>query len=226
MNPEELEDLDRWRRRLCPALQTEEDKMQAAGALKASESDPPHGPERTVLLKQLDEMFVRIGTQAAGGRVTEKEVVIPVQAPVAPPLEQWDADPPIRRLEFDDPAWEWRGDWAPGVFVRPWAEWKVKETSAAGAEAALRFEGTGVAIVGGMTQEGGRADVYIDGERSDLPLDAWIPERTFDNVLWHRTGLEPGEHDIRIVVSGDADERSRGELIQIQFAVVYGTRAE
>ena len=98
----------------------------------------------------------------------------------------------------------------------------MREASAAGAEAGFTFEGTGVAIAGGMTQEGGRADVFLDGEKSDLLLDAWIPERTFDNVLWHRTGLEPGPHDIRIVVRGDADERSQGSLIQIQFAVVYG----
>ncbi len=68
---EELDDLDQWRRRLCPALQTEEDKAQAVEVLRASESSPPHGPERTVLLKQLDEMYIRVGTRAAGGRVIE-----------------------------------------------------------------------------------------------------------------------------------------------------------
>jgi hypothetical protein len=55
---------------------------------------------------------------------------------------------------------------------------------------------------------------------------AWIPERTFDNVLWHVTGLAPGEHDLRIVVRGDADERSRGVEVPIQLAVIYGRTAE
>ena len=36
------------------------------------------------------------------------------------------------------------------------------------------------------------------------------------------TGLEPGEHTLRIVVRDDADERSNGRTVQIQAAVVYG----
>ena len=51
---------------------------------------------------------------------------------------------------------------------------------------------------------------------------AWCPERTFDNVPWHVTGLEPGEHTVRVVVTGDADGRVTGAEVQIQAAVVYG----
>ncbi|MBN1589650.1 MAG: Hsp70 family protein [Pirellulales bacterium] len=68
---EELDNLDRWRRRLCPALRTGEDEVQPADASKSLESSPPHGPERTVLLKQLDEMVIRVGTQAVRGPVIE-----------------------------------------------------------------------------------------------------------------------------------------------------------
>jgi hypothetical protein len=163
--------------------------------------------------------------EGVGGQVTETEVVIPVQEPAAPPLEQWEADPPIHRADLDDPAWEWKGDWQEQSFEKPWGSWEVRKTTTAGAEAAFTFEGTGVAIVGGMTQEGGRADVYLDGEKSDYYLDAWIPERTHDNDYWHVTGLEPGEHTVRIVVREDADERSTGNLVQIQNALVYGKKA-
>jgi len=163
--------------------------------------------------------------EAVGGEVTDTEVVIPVQAPEAPPLEQWDADPPIQRLEVDDPAWEWKGEWEVQSFERPWGQWKVSKTTTPGAEASFTFDGTGVAIVGAMTQEGGRADVFLDGEKSDYHLDAWIPERTYDNDYWHVTGLEPGEHTARIVVREDADERSTGRLVQIQNALVYGKKA-
>jgi hypothetical protein len=161
-----------------------------------------------------------------GGEVTASEVVIPVQEPAAPPLEQWEADPPIRNLDLDDEAWEWKGAWTRKTFEHPWGNWEAKLTSEAGAEAAFTFQGTGVAIVGDMTQEGGRADVYLDGEKSDYVLDAWIPERTFDRDYWHVTGLTPGEHSIRIVVRDDADERSKGNVIQIRSAVVYGKKAQ
>jgi hypothetical protein len=160
--------------------------------------------------------------EGAGGRVTEAEVVIPVQAPVAPPLEQWEADPPIRRLELDDPDWEWKGAWSLETIEHPWGDWKAMRTTEKGAEAAFAFEGTGVAIEGDMTQEGGRADVFLDDEKSQHVLDAWIPERTHDRDYWHVTGLEPGEHTVRIVVRDDADERSVGRVIQIRSAVVYG----
>ncbi len=163
--------------------------------------------------------------EGAGGRVTEDEVVIPVQAPLAPPLEQWEADPPVRRLELDDPAWEWKGQWSRRTYEHPWGDWEAMRTTEAGSEAAFSFEGTGVAILGDMTQEGGRADVFLDGEKSTYVLDAWIPERTHDNDCWHVTGLEAGEHTVRIVVRDDADERSEGQEIRVRSAVVYGKRA-
>ena len=64
----------------------------------------------------------------------------------------------------------------------------MKRAAAAGDEAIFAFEGTGVAIVGTMTQDGGRADVYLDGVRKG-EIDAWIPEGTYDNDYWHVTGL-------------------------------------
>ncbi len=158
----------------------------------------------------------------AGGRVTETGVVVPVQAPAAPPLEQWKADPPILRLPVDDPAWEWKGEWERKTYEHPWGDWEAMLTTEAGAEATLTFVGTGVAVMGDMTQEGGRADVYLDGERSERSLDAWIPERTFDIDYWHVTGLASGEHTVRIVVLEDVDERSRGREIRIRDVVVYG----
>ena len=39
------------------------------------------------------------------------------------------------------------------------------------------FDGTGVAIVGRCTQEGGRADVFLDGKKVG-EIDAWIPKNT------------------------------------------------
>ena len=162
----------------------------------------------------------------AGGRVTDTEVAIPVQAPVAPPLEQWKADPPILRVEIDDPAWEWKGKWSRKAYEHPWGGWEAMLATEGGAEAVLTFEGTGVAVMGDMTQAGGRADVFLDGERSDHALDAWIPERTNDIDYWHVTGLAPGEHTVRIVVREDADERSLGREVRIRDVVIYGKKVQ
>jgi hypothetical protein len=129
----------------------------------------------------------------------------------------------VARVEFDDPRWTWKGPWSVVSAKNDWTSWKVNRASAAGDEATLAFDGTGVAIVGSMSQSGGRADVYLDGAKAGL-VDAWIPERTTDDDYWHVTGLADGRHTVRIVVRDDADSRSSGRTIQIQRAVVYGPR--
>jgi hypothetical protein len=75
--------------------------------------------------------------------------------------------------------------------------------------------------VGRCTQEGGRADVFLDGEKAG-EIDAWIPKNTTDDDYWHVSGLPVGKHSVRIVVRSDTDARSTGTKVQIERAVVYG----
>jgi ADP-ribosylglycohydrolase/Carbohydrate esterase 2 N-terminal len=160
--------------------------------------------------------------EGAGGKVTPTEIEIPMQEPQAPPLEQWDIDPPRIKVEFSESAWVFKGKFDNGKLKLPWGEQlKFKEAQAPGAEATLTFEGTGVAIVGRCTQEGGRADVFLDGEKVG-EVDAWIPKNTSDNDYWHVSSLAAGKHSVRIVVRSDADARSTGKKIQIVRAIVYG----
>jgi len=159
--------------------------------------------------------------ESAGGRVTEAEVVVPLQEPKAPPLEQWSPGRPTKRVEHDDPAWTWGSGWDERTLKNQRSEWRVRSASSAGAAAVLRFRGTGVALVGGMTQSGGRADVFLDGEKAG-EIDAWIPPNTHDNDLWHATGVKPGAHELRVVTRADKDARSAGSEVVLERAVVYG----
>ena len=161
--------------------------------------------------------------EGAGGRVSATEVEVPAQAPKAPPLEQWDAGVPRKRVEVEDPDWSWTGGWGVETLKGGGSSGKVRQAVGPGDEATLTFDGTGVAIVGRCSQEGGRAQVYLDGTRAG-EIDAWIPERTHDNDYWHVTGLAPGRHTVRIVVRGDQDSRSAGRKVEIQRAIVYGAR--
>jgi hypothetical protein len=160
---------------------------------------------------------------AAGGRVTGSDYTIPMQEPVPARLEQWSPGVPLGRIEVDDARWSWKGGWQVHDEKNSWTSWRVKEAGAAGDEASLTFEGTGVALVGRMTQQGGRADVWLDGTPAGT-LDAWIPERTNDDDIWHVTGLAAGRHVVRIVVRADADSRSSGRRVMLTRAVVYGNR--
>ncbi len=148
-----------------------------------------------------------------GGRVTDTEVVVKLQKPRAPRLEQWSPGIPDRRIAVNDAAWTFTGDWREERGVR------VAET--AGSEAVLRFHGVAVAVLGVLNQQGGRAEVYLDGRRQELGLDAYIVPNTHDNVLWQTYGLKPGPHTLRLVLTGTADPRSQGRQVAIREACVY-----
>lgn len=153
--------------------------------------------------------------KSVGGKVTDSEVVIPIQKPKPAKLEQWSPGIPDKLINFDDPAWQWKGAWTD--------EKNGKTTNGAGAETSFKFNGVGCMIVGELTQQGGRADVYVDGKKAAM-LDAYIPERTHDNALWHIYGLKNGEHTIKIVMRDDADARSKGKKVLIERAVIYRSR--
>lgn len=157
--------------------------------------------------------------EQAGGKVTDKEVVIPVQSPQAPKLELANFGVPKKLYPVKDSAWQWKGKWSSAGDNQG-----AKQSTAAGSEATLKFTGTGLALAGELSQHGGRADVTIDGKKSELVADAYIVPDTNDNDLWRIQGLSPGEHTLRLVVRGDADSRSSGKTIMLTHAIAYETK--
>jgi ADP-ribosylglycohydrolase/Carbohydrate esterase 2 N-terminal len=162
--------------------------------------------------------------EGAGGKVTAGDVEVPAQEPQAPSLEQWEAGVPLKRVAPADPAWTWSGRWTDGTHESGGRTFGNKSAAGAGSEATFTFEGTGLSVVGHCSQEGGRADVYLDASKAG-EIDAWIPERTHDNDYWHVTGLPAGKHAVRIVSRDDADARSKGKDLRLDWAIVYGTAA-
>jgi hypothetical protein len=158
----------------------------------------------------------------AGGSVSDAEIRVPVQAPKAARLEQWDMGVPDRRIDLDDPAWRFSG-FSRAVGIEPWDKAERMRADRVGAEAVLTFTGAAVAVIGDMTADGGRADVFLDGRRVQA-IDAYVAERTHDNDLWHGYGLGQRQHVLRIVKRADADPRSVGKAVSILGAVVYRAR--
>ena len=159
--------------------------------------------------------------ESAGGKVKPMEVLIPLQPAHPPALEQWAVDPPTARIAFSDAAWTWSAGWREATENERPSPPTMKATEESGAEAILRFRGTGVSVAGRCSQRGGRANVYLDGEKAG-EIDAYVVPRTHDNDYWHLTGLRSGEHTLRIVTRADKDERSTGTRIGIERAIVYG----
>ncbi|MCX8157576.1 MAG: ADP-ribosylglycohydrolase family protein [Verrucomicrobiae bacterium] len=151
--------------------------------------------------------------RATGGKVSETEVTVKLQKPSAPKLEQWSPGKPVRRLGVTDKAWEWIGPWR--------TDKNLKVAEGVGMSTVLKFDGVAVAVLGVLNDQGARADVYVDGRKQKLPLDAYIVPNTHDNVLWQIYGLKPGPHTLTIVPNGTADNRSKGRRIAIREAVIY-----
>lgn len=154
----------------------------------------------------------------AGGQVTESEVAVPRQSPHPPQLELWQFGVPTRVWYAGDDAWRWKGEWSD---VRSGPMLLAKASTRVGNEVTLEFEGTGLALAGELSEHGGRADVYIDGEKSDLVAEAYIVPETYDDDLWRIYGLSLGTHTLRVVTRDDADPRSSGATIAIKRAVAY-----
>jgi hypothetical protein len=159
--------------------------------------------------------------ERAGGRVDEKELLIPAQEPKAPALEQWLVDPPTARIAAADARWRFGPGWVEQPRSERAGSPMVRRAAAPGAEATLAFEGTGVTILGRCSEAGGRADVFLDGTKAG-DIDAYAPPRTHDNDYWHVTGLAPGKHTVRVVTRSDAHPKATGAEVAIESAVVYG----
>ncbi len=150
---------------------------------------------------------------AAGGKVSETEVIVKLQKPKAPRLEQWSPGIPQQRLKATDPAFTYTGVWETD-------EDGAKTSRQAGNEVTIDFTGRAIALLGFLGQQGGRAQVYLDGKSAGV-ADAYIPERTNDVVLWNVYGLKPGKHTLRLVTLDTSDTRSKGRHFELQGAVTY-----
>jgi hypothetical protein len=156
----------------------------------------------------------------AGGSASDTEVTVPPQSPKAPKLELWNFGIPAKVWNVNDPAWEWKGKWRD---AKDRQNTPAKVTNIPGSEATLKFSGTGIGLMGNLSEAGGRADVYIDGVKSDLVADNYIGPNTVDDDLWRVFGLTPGEHTVRLVVRDDADPRSNGKRTMLLRAIAYQT---
>ena len=148
--------------------------------------------------------------ERAGGNVTDTEIVVPVEEPKAPTLEQWAVDGPSALVESDNGLWTWGQAWRD----TSWRRRNAKTAETPGTTAKLAFSGTGVAIMGDYDDKGGTAEVLVDGAPSGT-INAREVTRTHESVYWHVTGLKPGPHTLEVRIKGDGP-------VTIAGAVLYG----
>ena len=160
--------------------------------------------------------------QSAGGQVLNTEVIIPVQQPIAPALEQFTMGTPQYIVPANDQAWKWTGNWANKDSVVEWYN-KYQGKIAIGGknqEAQFNFTGTAVLLLGINSESGGKASVYIDGKKYGT-INAYTAIDTYNDALWHTFGLKNTKHTLKIILNEKADIQSKSNDIHILAAVVY-----
>jgi hypothetical protein len=140
-----------------------------------------------------------------GGRVDRDHLIVKIQDPSPAQLEMWDDfGSPVELIWIDDQQWSIKGAWEKDSYQKDHWDLRWATSGDAGAEASIRFEGTG-AILGGMyLPTGGMADVYLDGElHQTVDVNSDEESAKVNESVWHAFGLEDTEHELRVVVRGE-----------------------
>jgi len=154
-----------------------------------------------------------------GGRIEEGRLVIPLQKARKAKLEQFWAGKVIERVRFDDRRWSFQGPWEQ-VGKEDGYHRISRRSRSAGAQASVSFEGTGAVVVGALGNDGGYADIYLDGKLV-TKVDAYNDDNRYNEGLWGRFDLKPGAHSIRVVVAGVPFPESSGAWVYLEDLIVF-----
>jgi hypothetical protein len=164
-----------------------------------------------------------------GGEVTDKLIKVKTQAPAAPVNENsfpdvvFDKKIPVT----DKSGWSFKGNWkAYEVYSesekKPVIQSMYAEKSSD--ELEIAFSGTGISLVGNWYKDGGKADIYVDGtlhRTIDTYYDFANQQHT--ESIWHVLNLQPGDHNVRLVVKGEKRPESAGTRVYINSAIIFRT---
>lgn len=134
------------------------------------------------------------------------------------------AGPDPAQME-DDPALASVGDWE-SIKARTAFGGSIRKASAKDASVSLKFRGNQVRLIGSVGASGGKAAVYLDGERQLVGIDCWNPKPRHQQVLYYRNGLTNDEHELTVIVLGEKNPYSTGTDVwvdAVQFSEASGS---
>ncbi len=118
------------------------------------------------------------------------------------------------QTEVDDASLDYTGRWGVSVDVKD-RSGGVHVASEAGASVDIPFTGNQVRVIGRTGPTGGRADVYLDGEKQLAIVDAHSPRTMHRQVLYSASGLAQGPHTLRLAATGEGNPLSLGADVAI-----------
>jgi hypothetical protein len=175
------------------------------------------------------EKYARYLIVRDGGRINNRDILIKIQLPaastpeVAFPNVVFDKSVSV----FDKTGWIFKGSWKP-FEVTSEKDNKVTKQSMyaekAGDELDIDFSGSGMSIEGNWYKDGGKADIYVDGNLHRT-IDTYynFANQQHTVSIWHVLNLKQGDHKIKIIVKGEKRPESAGTRVYITSATVFRT---
>jgi hypothetical protein len=164
-----------------------------------------------------------------GGKIDEKDIIIQTQLAVAPAQEISFPNVVFDKTVsvFDKNGWSFKGGWKPFEIISE-SDKKVTKQSMYSDKADdkldIDFSGTGISVEGNWYKDGGKADIYVDGNlhrRIDTYYN--FANQQHSVSIWHVLNLKPGDHKIRIIVKGEKRPESAGTRVYITSATIFKT---
>ena len=164
-----------------------------------------------------------------GGKIDDKDIVIQTQLAVAPAQEISFPNVVFDKTVsvFDKNGWSFKGSWKPFEIISESDKKVIKQSmysDKASDELDIDFNGTGISVEGNWYKNGGKADIYVDGNlhrKIDTYYNFANQQHTVS--IWHVLNLKPGDHKIRIIVKGEKRPESSGTRIYITSATIFKT---
>ena len=92
-------------------------------------------------------------------------------------------------------------------------------SNAVGAAAEFAFNGTGVTLIASKESNRGIAEIFIDGESVEK-VDLYAPEILRQQEVFAIGGLTPGEHTLKVMVTGEKNPAASGVYIDVDGFLV------
>jgi hypothetical protein len=166
-----------------------------------------------------------------GGYISDKNIMIKIQDPVAPVLEVAFPDIVFDKSisVFDEKSWKVKGKWNTYEIAekdnKVHKQWIWSDNP--GAELELSFTGTGISLTGNWYRDGGKADIYVDGNlHRGIDTYYYFAGQQHTESIWHVMNLKPGDHTVKLVVKGEKRPESEGSRIYITSATIFKSESK
>jgi hypothetical protein len=164
-----------------------------------------------------------------GGTVNHKKIMVKTQVPVALKLEVSYPDVVFDKSisVFDGKGWAFSGKWKPFEIASGSGNELKKQSmyaENAGDELAIDFSGTGISIEGNWYKDGGKADIYVDGNlHRSIDTYYYFANQQHTTSIWHVMNLQSGDHKVKLIVKGEKRPESEGTRVYITQAYIFKT---